>query len=176
MPIEDRLGMITEAFGEEFVAPVKIQVRQVGSIKPVTKEQAWKRFKQFSATEQKEMALELLQEVPEKQLAPKYLKLLQSSKQQGATTPVQIHTLQISRKQEGSSPTRTRALKTKPITKEQFKKGVSCRDLKEQKEIFLKALEGIPNNQLTPKLWKLRQGTKPVVMGNLSVANNKPKT
>jgi len=51
-------------------------VRQVGSIKPVTKEQTWKRFKQFSAAEQKEMALQLLKEFPEERLALKYLKLL----------------------------------------------------------------------------------------------------
>jgi len=70
--------------------------------------------------------------------------------------------------------TQIRAVKTKPITRKQVKDGMSHCNLKEQKEITLKALEGIPDNWLTPKLLKLRQSTKPVVMGNLSVIDNNP--
>jgi len=173
MPIEDRLGMIADAWGEESLTPAKIQIRQVGTIKPTTKEQANKHFRQFNVTEQKEMALQILKEFPEERLAPKYLKLL---KRQETAKSVQIHTLQITKQKEPPTK-RIQVLKTKPVSKEQAKKRLQ--HCKEQNEIALEFLDEIPNDRLTPKQrrlqQKLRQSAKPVVMGNLSVAKNTPE-
>jgi len=56
--IEDRFEMIDNLFNEKSTAPAKIRVRQVGSVKLVTKEQLQKRLWQFSAEERKEIILE----------------------------------------------------------------------------------------------------------------------
>ena len=185
MPIEDRLEMITEAFGEEFAAPARIRVRQVRSIKPVTKEQAKKSFKRLNVKEQKEMALQLLKEFPEEQLAPRYLKLLKRqeivreafkeapTEQPTPTvgTPVQIHTLQIPKKQKETSTMQTPARKVKQLTKEQVMRHLRRHSLKEQRELVLEAFGEEVRSVLTPTLRKL-QNEEPVVDRNLTVNKN----
>jgi len=106
MPLEDRVGMIDQLFNQEAVIPTRIRACQVGSIKPMTKEQLRKRLWQFSAEEQKEICL----------LFKTNLKPVEGTK------PVQIHTLQISKKQKELPTTRVRALKAKQPTKAQMKK------------------------------------------------------
>jgi len=56
--IEDRFKMIDELVNNESRAPAKVRVCQVGSAKPITKEQLFKHLRQFSTREQKEIILE----------------------------------------------------------------------------------------------------------------------
>jgi len=84
MPIADRLGMIDEIFKKESTAPVRIRVRQVGSIKPITQKQVCKQLWQHDATERKKIALLFKSELESWKAAP----------------PVQIHMLQLPKKQE----------------------------------------------------------------------------
>jgi len=155
MPTEGRLGMVAELLKEEPIAPARIRVRQVGSIKPTIKEQARKRLWQHSAEERKEIGLLFRQE----------------AETQGTATPVQIHTLQIAKQPGKLSKGRIRVVKTKPITKARIIKDVLQHSRQQQKEIALEALKGIPMERLMPVLRKLRLSAKPVVMGNLTVKN-----
>jgi len=94
----------------------------------MTKEQLQKHLWQHSAGEHKEIGL----------------LFRKSLKSQDMTTPVQIHTLKIAA-QLGKSPVaQVRVVKTKPITKKQVKKNLQRHDCKEQKEIALELLEGVP--------------------------------
>jgi len=124
MPIEDRLGMIDELFEEKSITPARIQVRQEGTIKPMTKEQLRKCLWQFSAEERKEIGL-----------------IFRPAK---AAIPVQIHTLQISKKQKELSTTQVPVVNTKTIAKKQARKNLLRHDHEEQKEISLELLKGIP--------------------------------
>jgi len=91
-----------------------------------------------------------------------------------AAIAVQIHTLQIPKKQGGSPMAQIRAVKTKPLTKEQVKEKWKNHGYKDLKEIALEILKEVPQEQLVPKLRILQQSTKPVVMGNLSVIDDNP--
>jgi len=144
MPAEDQLGMIEVLFEKESTVPAWIRARQVGSIKPITKGQVRKNLWQLSAEEQKEIGL----------------LFRQSLKSQEMSNPIQIHMLQIPKKQEGLSLTRVRAVKIKLLTKKQVKEKWQRHGYKDLKEITLKALKGIPNNQLMPRLQKLRSSVK----------------
>jgi len=150
MPVKDCLGMIAELFEEESAKPgvdqqlfhtneagawqrsktsnpVQIRVCQVGSIKPMTKEQLWKCLWQHSAEEWKEIGL----------------LFRQSSKSQEMTALAQIHMLQIARPQGGLPKAQIWALKIGPITKKQVKKNLQRHDWKEQKEIALETLKNV---------------------------------
>jgi len=110
MSIEDWQGMIEVLFEKESTIPAKIRACQVGSIKPMTKEQVWKRLWQFSAEERKEIGLIFRPRKTHKE-------------PQKEGTPVQIHTLQI--KQQGGSPrAQIQTVKTKQLTKTQVKKNL----------------------------------------------------
>jgi len=86
--------------------------------------------------------------------------------------PIQIHTLQIAKQQEGTPMTRIQAVKTK--TKEQVKQQLQCHSHKGQKEIALQVLKEVPKDLLTPQRRKLLQRWTPVIMGNLSVIKEGP--
>jgi len=153
MPTEDRLGMIEVLLEIESPTPVKIQTRQVGANKLMTRTQLLKRLHQFSPEEQEEIGLLIRQD----------------SKSTKVATPVQIHTLQLPKKQKEPSTTQSRALKAKRSTKVRIKECLLRHNQQEMKEIALESLKGIPEEQLMPTARKLRQSTKPVVMGNLSI-------
>ena len=123
----------------------------------MTKEQVQKHLWQHNAEERKTISLIFRQR-----------KTHEEPQKVGA--PVQIHTLQIKR-QEGLPTVQIQAVKSKRLAKEQAKKGLQCLNHKEQKEIALELLKGVPQERLTPTLLKLQQNRKPVVMGNLSVMN-----
>ena len=120
--------MITELFEEESVKPdldlpnsmsgyqdvikpAQIQICQVGSIKPMTKEQVRKCLWQHGAEERKEISLIFRQ--------GKMCK-----KPQKMATPVQIHMLRMPKMQKGLPAVWVRILKTKPATKEQARKSL----------------------------------------------------
>jgi len=76
-------------------------------------------------------------------------------KPQKAATPVQIHMLQIAKQLEKLPMAQVKAVKTKPITKELVKKRLQCHNYKEQKEITLEILKGVPKERLPPTMQKL---------------------
>jgi len=106
MSVKDRQGMIMVLFEKESTMPAKIQACQVGSIKPMTKEQLRKCLWQHSAEEQKEIGL----------------LFRQSSKSPERTTSVQIHMLQIAKQPEKSPVVQVQIVKTK--TKKQVKRNL----------------------------------------------------
>jgi len=157
MPIEDRVRMITEAYGEEFATPVKICIRQEGSIKLMTKEQLLKRLWQFSAEERKEIIHEAFGKVPKEWRT--------------GGSPVQIHMLQIPKKQKPPM-TPMRALKAKRLASARIK--LEHYSLEEQRKIVLKAFGKKEQPARTSTSRKPLPSTKPVVMGNLSVIKESP--
>jgi len=157
MTLEDQVGMIDQLFNQKDVIPARIRAHQVESIKPITREQVWKRLWQFSAEEQKEIVREAFKKVPKKRPTPT------------TGSPAQIHTLQIVKRQEGTPTTRIRAVKTKPATKKQVKEKLLRHNLKERNEIALDMLKGIPKERLTPTALKLLRSARPVTMGNIVV-------
>jgi len=151
---------------QDTVKPARIRVYQVGSVKPMPKEQVQRCLWQHSAEDWKEIGL-LFQK--DKQWILKAPRKLQK-----AVNPVQIHTLRMPEMQKEKSTAWVRVLKTKPVTKKQAQKDLQQHNQEKQKEIALELLKENPDDQLTPKLVRLRKSLTLITMGNITAQKASP--